>query len=58
MKASELIYRLAKAIEKNGDCELKMTACVDERYNVECEFKCLDIVKTDNGTCFELRGEE
>ena len=55
MKASELIYRLAKGIEAHGDQETKLT--LDDGKGNLYEFvdiKCLDLHKDK----FEIYGEE
>ena len=58
MKASELIYRLARAIEENGDAELYMAIAFDNDGEVESGVKCLDINKAIGGdTYFEIYGE-
>jgi hypothetical protein len=60
MKASELIYRLARAIEERGDLPVKM--CIESDNNGEnnADVKCLDILTSEtNGLdCFEIYGEE
>lgn len=60
MKASELIYRLARAIEERGD--LRVSVCIESDNNGEhnAEIKCLDILTSEvNGVdAFEIYGEE
>ena len=60
MKASELIYRLARAIEERGDLELLM--CIESDNNGEhnAKVKCLDILteKKNGINAFEIYGEE
>ena len=59
MKASELIYRLARAIEERGD--LPVTVCVESKEYRSCvsheaEVKSLDVNTNTYG--FEIYGEE
>lgn len=61
MKASELIYRLARAIEANGDCEVRVAVEADTnpKLTVEANVKCLDIhVGKLGAKYFEIYGEE
>lgn len=66
MKASELIYRLARAIEENGDCDVKVAVegvCGEDDLGVidktfEADVKWLDINYGDSGKYFEIYGEE
>ena len=60
MKASELIYRLARAIEENGDCELTMATHLKNTLEtaVEAKVNCLDIIEAGGVKSFEIYGEE
>lgn len=63
MKASELIYRLARAIEENGDCEVKVAVealgGIYGKGTFEADVKCLDIETGNLGVkYFEVYGEE
>ena len=57
MKASELIYRLAKAIEERGD--IPVTIAIEDKNGFihdNIEVKCLDVNTKTYG--FEIYGEE
>jgi hypothetical protein len=58
MKASEMIYRLARAIQENGDFKLKLAvegyAAQQGETTIEGEVKCLDV----HEDYFEIYGEE
>jgi len=61
VKASELIYRLARAIEERGD--LPVTVAVEGSVNMQlhrqeftADVKCLDVNTNTYG--FEIYGEE
>ncbi len=64
MKASELIYRLAKGIEAHGDCEVRVAVeglggATCGKECLETSVKCMDINKTVGGDVyFEIYGEE
>lgn len=65
MKASELIYRLARAIEANGDCDVRVAVegvAGGDTIHKDCfeaEVKCMDVNKTVGGDLyFEIYGEE
>lgn len=57
MKASELIYRLARAIEERGD--LPVTIAIEDCMGIDhdnIEVKCMDVNTKTYG--FEIYGEE
>lgn len=60
MKASELIYRLAKGIEANGDCEVTMAIHLKDTLEsvAEAKVNCLDINDLVGAKHFEIYGEE
>ena len=60
MKASELIYRLARAIEERGDLEVQMCIESDDNGEHNAKVKCLDILtgKHNGIDAFEIYGEE
>ncbi|MEO9497690.1 MAG: hypothetical protein ABJG42_24665 [Vibrio splendidus] len=58
MKASELIYRLARAIEERGDLPVTVAVEVDANphFVANAPVKCLDVNTNTYG--FEIYGEE
>ena len=58
MKASELIYRLARAIEERGDLPVTVAIEVDTNpsFVTKADVKCLDVNTNTYG--FEIYGEE
>lgn len=62
MKASELIYRLAKGIEANGDCKVRVAVegkLYRESLTLDANAKCLDVNVGNSGVkYFEIYGEE
>ena len=63
MKASELIYRLARAIDQEGDKEVRIAidhgviTAIDNGEVVEASIKCVDALPEDGGDYFEIYGE-